>query len=94
MSDEEARATLVTLFREAGRAHHQAYIESDGDDPDWPIWYADHLLEPLQRHLSATFTRSELTYLLVLVSREQALIAPGADWATYYADAFAERYGL
>jgi hypothetical protein len=31
-------------------------------------------------------------YLLVLVSKEQALHAPGAEWTSYYARWFAARY--
>ncbi|MCZ7544480.1 MAG: hypothetical protein M5R40_13610 [Anaerolineae bacterium] len=38
------------------------------------------------------FTRSELVYLLVMVAKEQALRAPGANWARYYARFFAARY--
>jgi hypothetical protein len=27
---------LEDLFHEVGEAHHQAYIETDGADPEWP----------------------------------------------------------
>jgi hypothetical protein len=35
------------LFREVGEAHHQVHIETDGADPEWPLWYADYLRERL-----------------------------------------------
>jgi hypothetical protein len=46
-------------------------------------------LNPL---LHASFTQSELVYLLILVANEQPLRAPGADWPNYYAKFFIERY--
>src|SRR3954471_10797358 len=38
---------LEGLFHEVGEAHHQAYIETDGADPEWPLWYADYLRDKL-----------------------------------------------
>lgn len=81
------------MFREAGEAHHQAYLETDGADPDWPIWYADHLHGRISTLLNARFTRSELVYLLISLDRELQRDAPGADWADFYARRLLERYG-
>lgn len=91
-SDAPLFDALVALFKEAAEAHHQAYLATDGVDPDWPSWYAEYLIEPLRQRLSAHFTCSELVYLLVLVDKELQLRAPGANWATYYARFFLERY--
>jgi NAD(P)H-hydrate epimerase len=84
---------LEELFRETGRAHHQAYIETDGADPEWPLWYAEHSHEKLGALLGATFTRSELVCLIVQAAKEQDLRAPGANWPRYWARFFIERYG-
>lgn len=92
MIEADLYEKLIDLFRETGQAHHQAFIETDGDDPEWPAWYADHLHERLAGLLNAGFTRSELIYLIVKADREQAQEAPGADWAAYYAAFFEERY--
>ncbi|HEY6751658.1 MAG TPA: hypothetical protein VI027_10075 [Rubrobacteraceae bacterium] len=83
---------LEELFREASEAHHQAYIETDGADPEWPLWYADYLRDKLAPLLDATFTKSELVYMLILVANEQPLAAPGANWARYYANKFHSLY--
>lgn len=83
---------VESLLREAGRAHHQAYIATDGADPDWPLWYAEFLRERLAATLGAGFTKSELVYLLVSLDREVQRLAPGADWQAYYAKALVERY--
>lgn len=83
---------LEDLFHEVGEAHHQAYIETDGADPEWPLWYADYLRDRLGALLDASFTRSELVHLLVLVASEQPYVAPGANWARYYAKKFISLY--
>jgi hypothetical protein len=46
---------LEELFREVGKAHHQAYIEWDGADPEWPVWYADYLRDRLAPLLDTSF---------------------------------------
>jgi hypothetical protein len=84
---------LETLFKEAGQAHREAFASAGGEDPEWPLWYAEHLHEALQDLLDASFTRSELVYLLVHAENDRAAVAPGADWARYYAIFFAQRYG-
>ena len=82
---------LEELVRETGRAHLQAFIETD--DPEWPLWYADYLRDRLGPLLDADFTKSELVHLLVLVANEQPLRAPDANWARYYAKRFRQLYG-
>lgn len=84
---------LETLFKEAGTAHHTAFIEVDGADADWPIWYAEYLRDRLAELLDARFTKSELVYLLVGLDREVQRVAPGANWQAYYARVLLERYG-
>lgn len=93
MAEEKLFAQLKALFQETGQAHHEAFLETDGADPDWPIWYADYLHEKLSALLQADFTRSELVYLLVRVDKERSLQAPGSDWGHYYARFFLDRYG-
>ena len=92
MTSTDLALQIEGLFREVGEAHHQAFFETDGADPEWPLWYADFLRERLGGLLDANFTRSELVYMLVLVANEQPLRAPGADWARYYAKFFIALY--
>ena len=92
MMETDLAGQLEGLFHEVGEAHHQAYIETDGADPEWPLWYADYLRERLGGLLDASFTKSELVHMLVLVAHEQPLRAPGANWARYYAGFFITRY--
>jgi hypothetical protein len=92
MAEIDLTQQLEGIFREVGEAHHQAYIETDGADPEWPLWYADYLRDKLAPLLDASFTKSELVYLLVMVANEQPLTAPGANWARYYARKFISLY--
>jgi hypothetical protein len=92
MTDKSLLQEIADLLMKTGKGHHQAFIETDGFDPDWPLWYADHLHEDLGKLLNAEFTKSELIYLLVLLSKEQPLRAPGAGWPLYYAKYLAEHY--
>lgn len=92
VSKGDLTTQVATLFREVGEAHHEAFSEVDGADPDWPIWYADYMHKRLCTLLQASFTRSELVYLLVRAERELALEAPGAEWSRYYARFLVGRY--
>lgn len=89
----ERLAQLKELFKETGEAHHEAFIDVDGADDEWPSWYAEHMHKRLCALLRAEFTRSELIYLLVLADRERGLRAPGAEWTAYYGRFFLARYG-
>jgi hypothetical protein len=44
MSDapEGLLGELETLFQEAGKAHHEAFIDTGGEDLEWPAWYAEN----------------------------------------------------
>lgn len=92
MADIDIAEQLEDLFRKTEAEHHKAFIKTDGEDPDWPLWYADYLKEKLVKLLDAKFTKSELVYLLVMAEKERALMAPGADWPRYYANFFIDRY--
>ncbi len=92
MTEPSVAQRLADLFRETGSAHHQAFIETDGADPEWPLWYADHTVEKLHELLNAEFTKSELVYLIVMAENERTLRAPGAPWPQYYARFFVDRY--
>lgn len=94
MMHEEMITKLAELFMETGHAHHQAFIETDGADPDWPLWYADYLMaeDRLNSLLGVEFVKSELVYVLMHLSFVQPLEAPGAKWPRYYGKELVRRY--
>lgn len=85
---------VEALLREAGKAHHDAFIAVDGADAEWPLWYAEYLHERLTGLLDARFTKSELVYLLISLDRELQRTAPGGDWAKFYAGELLQRYNV
>ena len=83
---------LTNLLNEAAEAHHKAFAATEGEDSDWPLWYADYLLEKMQQILNAKFTKSELIYLLVSADKKNGVVAPGAYWPRFYAKYIISRY--
>jgi hypothetical protein len=92
VANEELARQLSDLFTATAAAHHKAFIATNGEDAEWPMWYAQYLHEKLSTLLASKFTMSELADLLLEVSKEQPLRAPGAEWTAYYASWFLERY--
>ena len=88
----ELQNKLIELFRETGRAHHAAFAATDGADPDWPIWYAEYLQEPLGQALGVPFTKSQLIYCVMNADFEHAARSPESNWPSFYAEQFIERY--
>ena len=86
---EDQIAVLAELFRQAAAAHHAAFSATDGDDPDWPLWYADYMYDKLAYFLSVNFTVDDVANYLVQLDQEVRGGAAGDnDWATYFAQSF------
>ncbi len=81
VANDDLSARVSQLLAETGRAHHQAYLATDGEDPEWPIWYAGYIKEPLAEILGAGLTQSEIVYHLVAADREDG----DGSWQDRYA---------
>jgi len=92
MFDPQLHARLTHLFRESERQHLAAFADIDGDDPEWPLWYADHLQTPLGQALDTEFYKSQLIYCLMTANFEHIARAPDSDWAEFFANQFMEHY--
>ncbi len=92
MTNTDLQNSVTSLMSDAGAAHHQAFLATDGDDPEWPMWYSEHLYEPLSELLDTPFTRSQLIYCLMNAEFEREARDPAADWTRYYTDHFIERF--
>ena len=86
MSDIARRDAIATLLREAGAAHHHAFAHTNGEDPDWPRWYAEYLATPLARLLDKPLTPAALAADLAAVDAEHRAAAGRPEWPLYYAD--------
>ncbi len=90
--DIELRNNLAELFLQAGSAHHEAFLATDGVDRDWPIWYAEYLQQPIYDQLNLSFDKSQLIYCLMDADFEHTARSPETKWSDFYADEIIERY--
>jgi len=79
---------LAALFRKAGGAHHKAFAATNGDDPEWPTWYAEFLQPKLNLLLSVQWTKSKVVYLLLRAETERSALAQSLSWPEFYARLF------
>jgi pimeloyl-ACP methyl ester carboxylesterase len=42
MSQDITPKELAALFMETGKHHHEAFKETNGGDPEWPLFYAGY----------------------------------------------------
>ncbi len=92
-SASSREAELAQLLKATGGAHHEAFIETDGFDPDWAIWYAEHAQDQVNSLLGADLSRAEIVYELVGLSREQPTNDPDTPWPDFYASSLIDRLG-
>lgn len=85
MSDEVKVERLAALFKQTGEAHHEAFLQTNGEDPEWPLWYAEYLEDRLAPFLAAPLTRSRLVFCLIETDDEHRARDPDAPWPEYYA---------
>lgn len=76
---------LAALLEHAGRAHHQAFIEEDGEDPEWPLWYAEFLESRMTEVLGKELTRSRLVQCLLNAEEEHVSRGSAGPWPEFYA---------
>ena len=89
---EDKIQAIANLLQQTGQAHHQAFIDTDGADDDWAIWYADYLFGKLDDLLDARLTRTQIVILMVDLDRLHKATAPGSNWARFYAKELVNRY--
>lgn len=93
MSGQARVLQLAQLFQQTGEAHHRAFVDTDGDDPEWALWYADYLHDRLTPFLAAPITRSRLVFCLIGADDEHRATESDLPWAEYYARRFLECLG-
>jgi hypothetical protein len=84
---------LVELIRKAGEAHHQAFAAVDGEDADWPAWYAEFLIKPMRELGLNVVSVQALSEELSGLQEAYEGRTTGLDWQTLYARELLDRYG-
>jgi len=85
MTPDELETRLASLLEQAGQRHHAAYLEADGVDPEWALWYAGYLQAHLWDDAGSVPTRSRLVYLLIDAERTHAAAGSTDAWPRFYA---------
>jgi hypothetical protein len=87
----DSRSRIAELFRDTGQAHQHAFAATNGEDPEWPAWYARYLTPALPELLGVSLAPDGLAEQLRTVDAEHRAKAPSQDWAGYSADWFLSR---
>ena len=90
--NRDLRDGIASLLTETGKAHHDAFAATDGEDPDWPIWYAEYLKDKIAERFGMGFTRSKLIYCLMRADHEHRTRSPDSNWAEFYAEEMVQCY--
>jgi hypothetical protein len=86
MSIVEFESQLTELFTETATAHHEAFAATDGNDPEWPIWYAEYLQEPISEILQNRFLKSSLIYCMMNADFDYTAREVDVPWQKFYSD--------
>ena len=73
---------IAKLMAGAARAHHEA---TGGVNPGWARWYAEHLIEDVNRTLGSEMELDELEGWLVEADRRYTEDSPSQSWPKAYA---------
>lgn len=92
MTNPQLHMQLSKMLRNSNQAHYAAISATKDDDPEWPLWFADHLQKPLGQALDTEFYKSQLIYCLMNADFERTARAPDADWSDFVAKEFIDHY--
>lgn len=86
MPELNLNSNIVSLFKEAEKLHREEFQTGIIEDPEWPLWFAEHMKKKLESILNRHFTIGELVYLLTSAETSHKKNSPGNDWAAFCAD--------
>jgi len=83
---------LTALLMETGQAHHQAFIKTDGEDPEWAKWYGEYLANKLPALIGSDLDAGQISSEVVELDKSFTENAIDTHWTAYYADQIAKKY--
>lgn len=78
------------LLSQVGPAHHRAFSATDGEDSEWPTWYAAWLLDRLPEP-APEVDEAQLAALLATAAETHKNSGSTEDWPGFYARFITER---
>lgn len=94
MIENNISQKIEELLIETEKEHHQAFIETNGNDPEWPMWYSGYLKEKLAALLNIEITKSELIFLLISAEEKRKKSKTKKSWQKYCSDFLVEKFSL
>lgn len=85
MSNSLTVEALSELIMKAGHSHHEAYMEAQGIDPDWAMWYSGFIQAGLFGKVEQIPPRSALVHMLVQADIDHPNMGGPDVWAPVYA---------
>lgn len=82
---------IAALFEETARAHHQAFIETDGVHAEWAAWYAERLAPRFSDALGQPVDPAALADALIRWDVEHRSSGSDEPWPKVYAIRLLER---
>jgi len=86
--------SVGALLDETIDAHHLAFEDVDGYDPEWPLWYAEYMQGKLIDSFGLSITKSELVYFLVDAEIKRSKMKTDKKWTQVYAELFIDKYHI
>lgn len=74
----------------AAETHHMVWMKQDGEDADWPIWYANWLIDhsDFLDMIKSPMTKTQLTCALVKLDQDYTAAGDNSiTWQAFYANA-------
>lgn len=93
VSRANLRQQIASLLRDAEPVHQAELASSNGIDPEWPLWYANHLVERFRPLLGEDLTRCQLVSCLMAADAEHHAMGQGKPWPEFYAAHLIDRLG-
>lgn len=85
MTSEFKLGALAELLERASIRHHEAFAATNGDDPDWPLWYATYLEDGIAEILGGAPARSRIVQCLLNAKEEHLSSGSDRPWPEFYA---------
>ena len=92
MTEEKIKA-IEALLETASHEHGKAFIDTDGDDPEWPAWYAKYLIENgINDLLPGSPDLDTLAIELSALDEEFRRSMPDEGWEEYWSPRLFARF--